>query len=228
MSQPEGDGPDTDTDSPEPFSDRSRAALEATTRALITSLTTYLDTVRDISADLTDEEQVDLVSDVDEAVTDAVRAWNDAATEHTEIPPLRLVDDDVDSDWISDEDEDETEPRQRPLPRWLSIVSRYDVEVTDPDALFAAAQAARGDHGYQPEDMTGEAVRRSGVGNAVYEVRHGDTPYSDVPGVALRGGSTVYLAHDPTGPDPAPSLRADPDLRRVLPPTGNVEFLETW
>ncbi len=107
---------------------------------------------------------------------------------------------------------------------------RYDVGVTDPDALFAAARATRGNHGYPAKDLTGETVRRDGVGNAVCEVKHGDTPSADVPGLALRGGHTLYLAHDPTSPGPAPSLDTadtDPDLRRVLPPTEHTEFRET-
>lgn len=230
MSNPGSTEDPTGRDTVEPFSDRSRAALEAATRALIAHLTGYLEAVRDIPAELSDEAKDDLVLPPDETVSHAVRAWNDAAGDHTELSPLHLIDNHPDTDDATRDHED-AEPGQRPIPRRLSIISRYDVDITDPDALFSAALTAREGHGYAPGDMTPDAVRRSGVGRAVYSTRHGDAPYSDVPGLRLRGGRTLYLAHDPSGPDPATRLdtdRTDPDLRRALPPTGRIDFLEIW
>ncbi len=213
----------------EPLSDRSRAALEAATQGLITSLGVYFEAVRDVPADLSDEDQLSLFLPADTAVGEAVRVWNDAAGAHVKVSPLRLVDD----DWANYEEEEDGdgEPGERAIPRRLSIVSRYDIDVTDPDALFTAALAAREGQGHAPEEMTQEAIRRAGVGNAIYTVRHGGAPYTDTPGLELRGGRTVYLAQDPTGPDPAPGLdtdETDPDLRLTLPPTGRIEFIETW
>lgn len=180
----------------EQYTDESREALTTATERLIDTLrrhTDYLLGLRGGTAELAG------LFDQQQAMNDMVASWNEAVSDHTGTSAVYLIDDDDDED---EDDDDEEEAVQ--AGELISVVSRFDLVVTDPDAaLESGRKAHRRMWPDENDEDTEAAVGR--VVDALYSVGHeAGEPWFELPGVEPAGGIRLFVAveeHQPFEPD---------------------------
>jgi hypothetical protein len=204
-------------DYPEMFSEQSRQALQDAAARLIESIQRHTGVVSGMSGRTTENEAQWAAN---EQVARAVAAWNDRAFDHTGTNPVLLVDLDDDSEDPGDLEEADD---GLVLAGVVSIVSRWDVGVVDPDALLAAGRAAHLRLATQEMDEDAAIAVPDAVA-ALYAVTHeAGEPWFDVPGVEVLCGAKVYIVPD----DPrSPDLESENMLDAVVVPSGSVVFSE--
>lgn len=164
---------------PEQYSDQSREALRQRADELIEGLRSHTEALlalRGGSAELPG-----LFDRQDELET-LVRSWNDAVLDHTGTTALVLDDPD-------DEDDGEDEPEQVLETDVISIVSRIDLSLDDPDELLREGRAA---YSRLWPDETEEdiAVAVPDAGQALYALTHESGSSSPAPASPPRSGPT--------------------------------------
>ncbi len=146
-----------------------------------------------------------------------VEAWNDRVFEHTGTVGLFL---DEDEDEGDDDGDDPGPPAEQ-----LSVVSRWDLDIVDAEALIEAGRAAH-QRMQSAENAADDAVQVDGVCTAMYSIVHEaeeEPPWFELPGVRVRGGARMYVQ-----PDEPLELPDDdgPSLDVVRPPDGRIGFGE--
>jgi hypothetical protein len=206
---------------PELFSDQSRAALRRRADELIEGLRSHTEallTLRGGSA-----EAPGLFDRHDEIET-LVRAWNDAVFEHTGTIALVL-------DEPDDEDDRDDEPEEELETDVISVVSRIDLALADPDELLREGRAA---YSRLWPDETEEdlAVAVPDAGQALYALAHeAGEPWLGLPGTAVTSAVRAYVVPEPPYEPPTePEDENDPEamLDLVAVPRGTLIFSESW
>jgi hypothetical protein len=108
----------------------------------------------------------------------------------------------------------------------ISVVSRFDLRVVDPEALLAAGRAAQERHPVEL-DETGEREPVESAEQAIYEIsRELGEGWFELPGVDLVAGARAYVVPE----YPFEPLEADADdvLTEIAAPNGSVTHAETW
>ncbi|MGQ0844586.1 MAG: hypothetical protein ACT4QF_10660 [Sporichthyaceae bacterium] len=151
-----------------------------------------------------------------------VEEFNDAAGNHTGTLVLALagLEDDFDLDLEDDEEDDDV-----PLQSQLCVVSRWDLELVDRDALIAAGRAA---HLRENPRSTAEdaevAVWDASSAIAAITCGTGEVWFG-IPGLRPMGGARVGIAPD----ESLAPLPDDPELIDYLvPPSGVCILSESW
>ena len=212
------DADDVETDQ---FSADSAAELEVATRALTSALDDYLKLVTGLRGGSRDVQRVFAANDV--VRREALR-WDGAAGDHTGTVPLGIED--------LDEDEDDEVGDEEPESVYeISIVSRWDLDVSDVPALVEGGRAAH--RRLQPEESEEDvrvAIPDDDLGPALYALVHErGEPWYDLPGVVVLGGHRDYIDRD--GDQPMTAAAAEDDLPELAPlrlPDGEVVFSESW
>lgn len=158
-----------------------------------------------------------------ERVARLLYAWRDAVLDHSGTVPVTLQDDEWDDDAADDDAEDGDElissAASTPLER-LSVVTRFDLEVVDADALLAAGRAAEEEHGSTP---AAAEQRVQSAALALQAWLHSQEPdWLDLPGIEPLKGVRAYVrpeTHD---------LPGHPLDARVVAPESELAFAETW
>jgi hypothetical protein len=119
---------DTDDVDIEQFSAQSATQLVAATKALKSALDDYLKLVTSLRGGSVDVQRV---FDANEVVRREAMRWDDATGDHTGTFPLGLEDLDDDEDA-----EDEVSDEEPESVYEISIVSRWDLEVSDVPTLI--------------------------------------------------------------------------------------------
>lgn len=197
----------------EQYSDESRAALTTATDALIDALQahrTHLLGLRGGTAEL------DELFDRQAAIAGVVRDWNEAVSDHTGTDAIALIDDDDDED--DEEDFEDTEPPEAEL---ISVVSRFDLRVTDRDAALAAGREAHLQLWTDENEQDAEAAVPRVV-DALCSIGHqaGEALFA-VPGVEPAGGIRHFLDVDEHTP-------IEPADAEFPVPTGTITRSESW
>jgi hypothetical protein len=161
------------------------------------------------------DEQTDLLEQ-NAALEELVEGWNDAVFEYTGTSPL-VLDDESDG-----EEPDEEEVEEADLV--ISVVSRFDLRVVDPEALLEAGSSAQRRRPVE-EDETHEPVETAE--QAMYELsRELGEAWFALPGVELLAGARAYVVPDDTF---EPLDVEVEDVRTELgAPEGTVTHAETW
>lgn len=107
----------------------------------------------------------------------------------------------------------------------VSVISRWDLDVVNTEALIAAGRVAH--QRQRPEETDQDtAFAISDASAALYALTHeaGD-PWWDIPGVEVLIGTRTYVVPD----EPlAPPTDNDDLTPVVLPPPGRVAYSESW
>ncbi len=219
---------DADDVEMEQFSAGSAAELEVATRALTSALGDYLELVTGLRGGSLDVQRVFAANDV--VRREALR-WDDAAGDHTGTVPLGLEDLGEDEDSEETDADDEASDGEPETVYEISIVSRWDLEVSDLPALVEGGRAAH--RRLQPEESEEDvrvAIPDDDVGPALYALVHErGEPWYDLPGVFVLGGHRDYIDRD--GDQPMTAAETEDDLPELAPlrlPDGEVVFSESW
>lgn len=180
-----------------------------------------------------------------------VVAWEERAEEHCGQSVLPLDDELVtyleDEGDERDEEDDDDPDEVLGMVAALSVVSRWDLSVTDPELLIASGrQAHRRSNPQEDERDTAEAVADAPGALQALLHEHGE-PWYSIEGVDVVSGARVFLEPDAVeesvaghdteeaGPDDDSEVDdEDLDLEdwdsvtTVVPPAGNVIFSESW
>jgi hypothetical protein len=193
------------------FSAESRTALAEASRKLAERLQAHTEAL----LALTGDEDHSTLFEHNAALEGVVEDWNDAVFEHTGTAPL-LLDDSAD-----DEDDDEDEPDQV-----ISVVSRFDLRITDLDELLEAGRAAQERHPAEL-DESGDRDPVDTAEQAIYEIsREVGEAWFELPGTELVAGARAYVVPEP----PFEALDADAEdvVTELIAPNGVVTHAETW
>lgn len=216
--------PDQDERDIDQFSPATEAELSTATDALIAALRTYTATVTGLRGSSRD---VLVVFDANEAVRGAAIAWDVAADTHTGSFPLAIQEFDDDDD----DDHDTAEEADTELVYAMSVVSRWDLEVTDAPALIEAGRKAH--QRLTPADSDEDAkvaIQDDDIGPAIYALVHEyGEPWLDLPGVEVLAGHRTYI--DTEDDQPMTTAAPDDDFPEGAPtlvPDGEVLFSESW
>lgn len=217
---PDEDEPDIDQ-----FSPASETGLRTATDALIAALGAYAEAVSGLHGSSRD---IQLVFESNEAVRRAAIAWDAAADTHTGTFPLSIQEFDDDDSDIDDDDTDEADAE---LVYALSVVSRWDLEVTDAPALVEAGRKAH--LRLTPADSDEDAkvaIQDDDIGPAIYALVHEyGEPWFDLPGVEVLGGHRAYIAAEEDQPMTMAAPDDDfPEGEPLRIPDGEIVFSEGW
>lgn len=230
----------------ERYSDESARRLRAATEELTAALQRFTEETALMHGGTAEHRAFEaLCSEVERTVV----AWQERAEEHSGQSILPLDDELVtytgDEDDEDDEEDDDPDEVLGPVAA-LSVVSRWDLQVTDSELLIASGrQAHRRSNSEEDEQDTAEAV--ADVASALQAVlhEHGE-PWYSIAGVDVISGARVFLAPDVVEESAAglEADAADPDaddaevdegdledwdsVTPVMPPTGTVIFSEGW
>jgi hypothetical protein len=217
---------DTDDVDIEQFSAQSAAQLEAATKAFKSALDDYLKLVTSLRGGSVDVQRV---FDANEVVRREAMRWDDATGDHTGTFPLGL--EDLDDDEDAEDEDDEVSDEEPESVYEISIVSRWDLEVSDVPALIEGGRAAH--RRLQPEESEEDAkvaIADDDIGPALYALVHErGEPWYDLPGVFVLGGHRDYIDRD--GDQPMTAADADGDLPELAPlrvPDGEIVYSESW
>jgi len=194
------------------FSEETRLALAEASRQLTERLQAHTEALLAMTGG--PEEQAALYEH-NAALEEFVEGWNEAVFEHTGTAPLLLEEEDL------EDEEEEDEPEHV-----ISVVSRFDLRVVDPEALLAAGRAAQERHPVEL-DETGEREAVESAEQAIYEIsRELGEGWFELPGVDLVAGARAYVVPE----YPFEPLEADADdvLTEIAAPNGSVTHAETW
>ncbi|MCA0328607.1 MAG: hypothetical protein LCI03_01735 [Actinobacteria bacterium] len=206
-----------DFDEPEAYSPETLAALRSAVRELGDALVEHVELLAGLHGG--SAEMAGLFA-ANEKVADLIAAWNERVLDHTGTSPVYLLD--RDDDFIDEEepDDDGTAVADGDI---LSVISRWDLQVEDVDALVSAGREAHRRN--RPEEDTEDAaVAVDGAALAIYAVLHEKgEPFYQLPGVAVLSGLRVFVR-----PDDAVAVAADEISDEVYQPPGEVLFSESW
>lgn len=210
---------------PQQFSNPTREALE-------TSVDELVDAVRRHAAHLLSvrgaTSEMNGLMAANDDVARAVEAWSNRVFDHSGTFPVFVeVEDDDDDDSLLDDFESDLESAPAPLPTGapLSVVSRWDLEVEDVDALIRSGREA---HLRQwPHDSPQDAeVAVPDVSQALHCVlQEAAEPWYTLPGIAVvRGQRALVLAAERAG-----RLLPEEDMDEVIvEPPGERLATEVW
>jgi hypothetical protein len=200
---------------PEQFSDESRAALQEAAAALRQGLQDHVEALLAMRLGSRDVQQVLSLNHELERLVDG---YNERAFDHTGTYPLSL--NTPDDDGLQ-QDADEFEEPVNGTP--VAVVSRWDLVVTDTDALQQAGRLAH-KRTYDESDEDA-AVAVSGVGSAMYAVLHErGEPWYDLPGVEVVRGVRAFIRPD----EPVEPLTDDDIDEPIIEPAGERLYGESW
>ncbi len=210
-----------DLEPPDQHSVESRLALEQATRDLISALQRHVDYATGMRGGSSELKRLHKLND---EVEKLVAAWDDRVLDHTGTSPVVLLTRDP-----VEEDADDEDPENEDLPAGVedvTVVSRWDLRITDRDALLRAGREAHKQSDPTENDEDARAVVRSSV-DALYALRYErGEPWYEFPGVHVVSGARMYLRpEEPLRPvDPSPD-QLDAYLRR---PAGEEVLSEGW
>ena len=213
----QGDVLDDDV-GPEQWTDETRSAVEAATDELLAAVRSH---VRLVSGLRGGSSEMQAVFDANRAVEQAIDAWNERVFDYTGTFVVSL-----EGKYDEADDEGDVEDDLLAEGPALAVVSRWDLLVTDPQALLAAGRDAH--KRLRPEELDVDAeVAVAGVGQALYALTHerGELWY-DLPGIEVVRGIRAYVAPDePTEPFTDDIAETDAP---VVEPEGERVYLESW
>lgn len=204
----------------EPFSEESRAALRDAARRLAEVVLHYADATEGMRGSTGDSLRI---FDLNRELEAAVVALNDRAFEHSGSKPLALQRFEDDPEVAFEEDEDEP-----PFVAggFISVVSRWDVAVTDAEELVRAGREV---HLRQhPVDAEPDAEIAVPDPAAALMTIIGDSAdlWFNIPGVEPVSGLHVGIL--PSGEIEPREVDIEAVLDDVAPPEGTVFFSESW
>ncbi len=215
------DGDEHDLDGyPEQFTDQTREALQRAVAAVTYGLREHADVLTGLRGGTND---IRAVFAANRAVERLLDAWNDAVFDLTGTLPVSLdVADEDEEDDDTDEDVDVLDLADADP---LSVVERWDLVVTDADALVHAGREAH--RRLWPEETDRDAeVAVPSAAQALYTLLHErGEPWYDLPGVEVVAGARAYVRPD------EPHLPAGdeiPDDTPIEQPSGEVLYSESW
>ncbi len=212
-------GEDED-DFPEQFSQQTREALTNAVEELVTVLRAHAEHVGRLRGG---SSEIPGIFEVNARVEQSLAAWNERAFDHTGTFPVSLAGLGDESgasgdDGVDDDDFADGTP--------LAVVSRWDLVVSDAEALVASGRQAhlRNRPDEQEEDA---AVAVSGVGQALYAVLHErGEPWYDLPGVEVVRGVRAYVQPEQSAQPFTDDVAETEAL--VEEPPGERLYLESW
>ncbi|MGZ0150184.1 hypothetical protein ACXJJ3_24195 [Kribbella sp. WER1] len=205
----------TEIDTPAPadqfFSAETRAALAEASRLLAERLQAHTDALLAMTGD----EDHTTLFEHNAALEGVVEDWNDAVFEHTGTTALLL------DDATDDEDDESTEPDQL-----ISVVSRFDLRITDLDELLEAGRAAQERHPAEL-DESGDRDPVDSAEQAIYEIsREVGEAWFELPGTELLAGARAYVV--PESPFEPLDADAEDVVTELIAPNGTATHAETW
>ncbi|WP_375426194.1 hypothetical protein [uncultured Friedmanniella sp.] len=212
---------DDEIEGPEQFSAESRERLRTSAAALTAALERHTAALLEMDGGTSSLPALFALND---DIREVAADWDDAVFEHTGSFPVaieHLEDEEVDAD-------DEVEPDGADASLPVSVLSRWDLDITDAAALVRAARAAH--RRMDPSESEADALAAIGeghVGQALYALvhEHGE-PWFELPGVGMVSGHRTYLRRAP-GEPPLEALMLDHDQPPTAP-DGQILFSESW
>jgi hypothetical protein len=168
------------------------------------------------------------LAELNDRVTAAAIEWTDAAYTHTGTFVLPL---EVEQDDLPYEDDSEEHGEQPAVQARLSLVSRWDLDVSDLAKLITDGRAAH--RRARPRESEEDAVVAIGDENAaqaLYAILdEAGEPLLRIDGLDVVRGSRLYIAAEQDW-DYDDDLDYDPDLlpMTVQPPAGPIVYSEAW
>ncbi|MEJ5946346.1 hypothetical protein WDZ17_13695 [Pseudokineococcus basanitobsidens] len=228
----------------ERYSDDSARELRSATEELTTALRRFAEETSLMHGGTAEHRTFEaLRAEVERTVV----AWHERAQEHSGQSVLPLDDELVTYVGDDEDDEDDDGPEEVLGPvAALSVVSRWDLEVTDAELLITSGrQSHRRSNPEEDEQDATEAVADVAAALQAVLHEHGE-PWYSIAGVDPIGGARVFLTPD-AGEEPAAGYEVeqaasevvdadfeedDPEewdsVTPVMPPTGTVIFSERW
>lgn len=201
------------------FSAASAEALRESAARLAQLIQRYAEATASMSGETAELEEVFALN----AQISALAAeLNDRAFDHTGTLPLPLDLQHGEPEHDHDVEDEETVEATG----FLSAVSRWDLAITDEDALLEAGRAAyRQATGATEAEASVEVSDASDAVRAILESR--GEPWFEIPGVAAMGGLRLLIEPDDV---PGELFDGDPEhaAQAVLPPDGQLLVTEAW
>jgi hypothetical protein len=207
----------------EQFSAASAAALEEAARRLSELALRYASVTSDMRGSTRD---VHRLFDLNAELEGAVSEFNERSIDHTGTMPLHLNTADPSDDDDPFEEEDMDDVPGLDATDYLSVVSRWDVAVTDREALLRAGREAHlRDHPVDAEDDALIAVQD--VGAAIRSLLGDDGRFwFNLPGIEPIQGLKAFFelveGDEPTEVD------VDTVREAINPPIGPMFYSEVW
>jgi hypothetical protein len=209
-----------DESGPAQYSDASREALRRRAEALIEGLRGHTEALLALQGD---PAELPGLFERHEQVETLLRGWHDAVLDHTGTIPLSLDEPD------GDEDDREIELEEALETDVISVVSRIDLALDDPEELLREGRAAYSRLWPDEEDV---AAAVPDAGQALYALAHeAGEPWLDLPGTGVTSAVRAYIVPEqPYQPPAEPEDENDPDalLDLVAVPRGTLIFSESW
>jgi hypothetical protein len=208
-------------DSVEQFSPQSTAALRDAAQRLSEMALRYVRLTEDMSGSTSELMRIHHLND---ELAAAVADVNEKILDHTGTRPLwPHTFDDTDDEPFEDDEEDDPEIE---VDEYLSVVSRWDIAVTNRDEVLEAARRAH----LRDNPVDGEADAELAVpdpGAALMaSLGQSATIWFNTPGIEpLRG---VHVGIVPTDVPEPQEIDIDSIVDNVTPPEGAVFFSEVW
>lgn len=164
----------------EQYSEESRGRLAEATAGLVGLLQRY---AAEVGAMDGGTSQMGPLFDLNDELTAALAQWNERVDEHTGVLPLPLGDEEYD-------DDEDVEPVL--VAGQVSVVSRWDLDITDLGALLAEGRAAHRRLRDEETEQDAELAIQD-AGGALYAILHEKgEPLHDVPGLELVSGARLH------------------------------------
>lgn len=205
----------------EQFSPQSTAALRDAAQRLSETALRYVDMTKNMSGSTSELMRI---FDLNDELAAAVVELNQRISDHTGATPLwpHTFDDTDDEPF----EEDEGDDAEIEVDEYLSVVSRWDIAVTNRDEVLEAGRRAH----LRDHPVDGEADAELAVpdpGAAVMALLgQSATIWFNIPGTEpLRG---VHVGIVPTDVLEPQEIDIDSIVDNVVPPEGAVFFSEVW
>lgn len=208
----------------EQFSPQSTAALRDAAQRLSEMALRYVDLTEAMSGSTSETMRIFHLND---ELAAAVVELNQRVLDHTGTRPLwPHTFDDTDDEPFEEDEEDEEDDPEIEVDEYLSVVSRWDIAVTNRDEVLEAARRAH----LRDHPVDGEADAELAVpdpGAAVMALLgQSATIWFNIPGIEpLRG---VHVGIVPTDVAEPQEIDIDSIVDNVVPPEGAVFFSEVW
>lgn len=211
-----------DEDELDQYSDESRRRLRAAANAFVKEIEQHTARLLELGGG---SGQALEVFELHDTLRRAAASWDDAVFDHTGTFPLAI---EIDEDDDAQDDDGYDAEEDAPSEVSVSVVSRWDIEVTSVEEVVAAGREAHRRN--NPDESEEDARLRIGdaaVGQALYALVHDfGEPWFEIPGLELAGAHRVYVARDEQV-----EVGADEDADDSPPlvvPDGEVLYRETW
>ncbi|SDV00710.1 hypothetical protein SAMN04488544_3360 [Microlunatus sagamiharensis] len=205
------------------YSDETRSRLKAAADAFATAIEQHTARLLELSGGST---QVHEVFGLNATVRRAAASWDDAVFDHTGTFPLAVDLDEDDEDDVLDDDEEEDLSSEVSV----SVVSRWDLEVTSVEDVVAAGREAHRRNNPDESDQDARArIGDRGVGQALYALVHDfGEPWFEIPGLELAGAHRVYVARDEQLETTDDEDEDEDESLPIVIPGGEVLYRESW